>query len=139
MTHSFGLWVTILYLKKLCMNSVRENETKLFGDAMERLSEVPGLTIYGPTDATQRSGVVSFTLGDIHPHDVAAILDGENVAVRAGHHCTQPLMRALGLVATTRASFYVYNTPDDVDRLVAALHKVNDIFRYQPSGVGHQP
>ncbi len=136
---AIGFGVAVEYLAKLGMDAVREHETKLVGDAMERLSEVPGLTIYGPTDPTQRSGVVSFTLGDIHPHDVAAILDGENVAVRAGHHCTQPLMRALGLVATTRASFYVYNTPDDVDRLVAALHKVNDIFRYQPSGVGHQP
>ena len=136
---AIGFGVAVEYLAKLGMDAVREHETKLVGDAMERLSEVPGLTIYGPTDATQRSGVVSFTLGDIHPHDVAAILDGENVAVRAGHHCTQPLMRALGLVATTRASFYVYNTPDDVDRLVAALHKVNDIFRYQPSEVGHQP
>jgi cysteine desulfurase/selenocysteine lyase len=86
------------------------------------------LTLYGPENLAKRSGVASFTLGDIHPHDVAAILDGENIAVRAGHHCAQPLMAALGVVATTRASFYVYNTRDDVDRLVAGLHKTNGVF-----------
>ncbi len=110
------------------MDWVREHERDVVGYALERLVEVPGMTLYGPLDPAARSGVVSFNLGDIHPHDVAAILDGENVAVRAGHHCTQPLMRELGVVATTRASFYIYNTREDVDRLVEALHVANRIF-----------
>jgi cysteine desulfurase / selenocysteine lyase len=105
------------------------HERELLEYAMVRLDEVPGLTQFGPRDANVRSGVISFTLGDIHAHDVAAILDSENVAVRAGHHCNQPLMDHLGIVSTTRASFYVYNTPQDVDQLVNALHTANQIFR----------
>jgi cysteine desulfurase/selenocysteine lyase len=125
---AIGLGVAADYLTRLGMDRVIAHERELIGYGLDRLAEVPGLTIYGPHDPAQRSGVFSFTLGDIHPHDVAAILDGENVAVRAGHHCNQPLVRSLGLVATTRASFYVYNTPDDADRLVAALHKANKVF-----------
>jgi cysteine desulfurase/selenocysteine lyase len=93
-----------------------------------RLADVPGLTQYGPADLNVKSGVTSFTLGEIHAHDVAAILDSENVAVRAGHHCNQPLMDLIGIAATARASFYVYNTTDDVDQLIGALHKANRIF-----------
>jgi cysteine desulfurase/selenocysteine lyase len=126
---AIGLGTAVEYLTALGMDQVRAHERQITTYALERLPEVPGLTIFGPTDPDQRGGVISFTLGDIHPHDVAAILDGENVAVRAGHHCCQPLMRELGVVATTRASFYVYNTEQDVDRLVAALHKVNAIFK----------
>ncbi|MEA2586376.1 MAG: cysteine desulfurase / selenocysteine lyase [Thermomicrobiales bacterium] len=125
---AIGLGVAVEYLSQLGMDRIITHERELIAYALDRLTEVPGLTVYGPTDPAHRSGVVSFTLGDIHPHDVAAILDGENVAVRAGHHCNQPLVRSLGLVATTRASFYVYNTPDDADRLVAALHKANKVF-----------
>jgi cysteine desulfurase/selenocysteine lyase len=125
---AIGLGVAVEYLTGLGMDRIIAHEREVVGYALDRMTEVPGLTVYGPTDPAQRSGVVSFTLGDIHPHDVAAILDGENVAVRAGHHCNQPLIRSLGLVATTRASFYVYNTVDDVDRLVAALHKANKVF-----------
>jgi len=125
---AIGLGVAVEFLTRLGMDRVIAHEREVVAYALDRLAEIPGLTIYGPTDPAHRSGVVSFTLGDIHPHDVAAILDGENVAVRAGHHCNQPLVRELGLVATTRASFYVYNTPDDVDRLVAALHKANKVF-----------
>jgi cysteine desulfurase / selenocysteine lyase len=125
---AIGLGVAVEYLTGLGMDRIIAHEREVISYALDRLTEVPGLTIYGPTDPAQRGGVVAFTLGDIHPHDVAAILDGENVAVRAGHHCNQPLVRSLGLVATTRASFYVYNTPDDVDRLVAALHKANKVF-----------
>jgi cysteine desulfurase/selenocysteine lyase len=110
------------------MARVREHERALTEYALTRLGEVRGLTIYGPMDAEARGGVISFTLGDIHAHDVAAILDDENVAVRAGHHCCQPLMDELGVVATTRASFYVYNDEEDVDRLVAALDRANQIF-----------
>jgi cysteine desulfurase/selenocysteine lyase len=125
---AIGLGVAVEYLTGLGVDRIIAHERDVVGYALDRLAEVPGLTIYGPSDPSQRSGVVAFTLGDIHPHDVAAILDGENVAVRAGHHCNQPLVRELGLVATTRASFYVYNTHADVDRLVAALHKANRIF-----------
>ncbi len=125
---AIGLGVAVEYLAALGMERVREHEREVTAYALARLAEVPGMTVFGPGDAEHRAGVISFALGDVHPHDVAAILDGENVAVRAGHHCCQPLMRELGVVATTRASFYVYNTPEDVDRLVAGLHKVNRIF-----------
>ncbi len=125
---AIALGAAVEYLSALGMDRVREHERDVVGYALERLAEVPGMTIFGPLNPAARSGVVSFNLGDIHPHDVAAILDAENVAVRAGHHCTQPLMRELGVVATTRASFYVYNTREDVDRLIEALHVANRIF-----------
>jgi cysteine desulfurase/selenocysteine lyase len=116
------------YLSGLGMDEVRKHEMELLDYALEQLPGVPGLTAYGPDDVSQRAGVISFTLGDIHAHDVSSILDSENIAVRAGHHCAQPLMADLGVVATTRASLYVYNTKDDVDRLIAGLHKANKIF-----------
>jgi cysteine desulfurase/selenocysteine lyase len=114
-----------------------EHEIVAYG--LERLADVPGMTIYGPHDPKLRGGVISFNLGEIHPHDVAAILDGENVAVRAGHHCTQPLMRELGVIATTRASFYVYNTKEDVDCLVDALLVADRIFNGEPSASSQHP
>lgn len=123
-----GLGAAIHYLTGLGMDQVRQHEIELLGYALEQLPSVPGFRSFGPEDLNERAGVISFTLGDIHPHDVASILDGENVAVRAGHHCAQPLMHELGVTATTRASFYVYNTKDDVDRLIAGLHKANKIF-----------
>ena len=110
------------------MANVREHERVLTGYALARLREVPSLTIYGPGAAEERAGVISFTLGEIHAHDVAAILNEENVAVRAGHHCCQPLMDRLGVAATTRASLYVYNGEEDVDRLVAGLRRAQAIF-----------
>lgn len=125
---SVGLGAAVDYLTAAGLDRVRTHELELLEYALGRLEEIPKLTTFGPKDLSQRSGVISFTLGDIHPHDVAAILDGENVAVRAGHHCCQPLMQELGVVATTRASFYLYNTTDDVDQLVAALHKATKIF-----------
>jgi cysteine desulfurase/selenocysteine lyase len=123
-----GLGAAMQYLAGLGMEEVRKHEIELLDYALEQLPSVPGLTAYGPDDLNERAGVISFTLGDIHAHDVAAILDSENIAVRAGHHCAQPLMHDLGVVATTRASLYVYNTKDDVDRLIAGLHKANKIF-----------
>ncbi len=123
-----GLAAAIDYLSALGMERVRAHERDLTAAALDRLADVPGMRLFGPADPDQRAGVISFELGEIHPHDVAAILDAENVAVRAGHHCCQPLMRELGVPATTRASFYLYNTEEDVDRLVAALHKANTIF-----------
>ncbi len=125
---AIGLGVAVEYLTGIGLDRIREHEIELTGYALERLREVPDLTIFGPADPAQRGGVISFTLGDIHPHDVAAILDEENVAVRAGHHCCQPLMDALGVMATTRASFYLYNTPEDVDRLIDGLGRVRKVF-----------
>ncbi|MGI8485896.1 MAG: aminotransferase class V-fold PLP-dependent enzyme [Thermomicrobiales bacterium] len=130
---AIGLGFAIDYLNELGMDRVWEHEQELGAYALERMREVPNITIHGPKSAELRSGVVSFTLGDIHPHDVAAILDEQNVAVRAGHHCAQPLMKALGVVATTRASFYVYNTTEDVDRLVEGLYGVYRTMTGQPS------
>ncbi len=123
-----GLGVAVDYLSQLGMAAVREHEKELTGYALERLAEVPGLTVYGPTDVQVRGGVAAFTLDGAHPHDVATILDSEGVAVRAGHHCAMPLHTRLGLPATTRASFYIYNTPAEIDRLVEAVYKVKHIF-----------
>ena len=128
-----GLGAAIDYLNELDMRRVWAHEREVVGYALERLQEMPDIRIFGPKDHQARSGVVSFALGDVHPHDVAQILNEHNVAVRAGHHCTQPLMKALGVTATTRASFYVYNTLEDVDRLVEALHEVRRVFTGAPS------
>ncbi len=123
------LGVAMDYLDGLGMDRVWHHEQELVAYALDRMRDIPDVTVYGPPDSIDRSGVISFTLGDVHPHDVAAILDEDNVAVRAGHHCTQPLMAALDVVATTRASFYVYNDHDDVDRLAESLRRVASVFR----------
>ena len=125
---AIGLGVAIEYLQGLGMAHVTEHERGLTAAAVERLCEIPELRLYGPEEVTDRAGVISFTLGDIHPHDVAAILNEDNIAVRAGHHCCQPLMDRFGLVATTRASFYVYNGDEDIERLLAGLRRARDIF-----------
>ncbi|MFL5702403.1 MAG: cysteine desulfurase [Ktedonobacteraceae bacterium] len=125
---AIGLGAAVDYLNALGMQNVVRHEQELTGYAMQQLQEIPGLTIYGPP-ASQRGGVISFTLGDIHPHDLASILDQEvGVAVRAGHHCAQPLMERFGLAATARASFYVYTIKEDIDILVQGLHKAMHIF-----------
>ena len=116
------------YLSEIGMEAIHRHEVELLAYALERLSAVEGLTLFGPRSVEQRGAAVSFTLDGVHPHDVAAILDGENVAVRAGHHCTQPLHRQLDVPATTRASFYIYNTHEDVDRLAAGLEKARRMF-----------
>jgi cysteine desulfurase/selenocysteine lyase len=123
-----GLAAACDYLESLGMDAVREHELDLLQRAMVALGTVDGVTLYGPMDTAMRSGVVSFTLEGVHPHDIATILDGEGVCVRAGHHCAQPLMRRLGLPATARASFYVYNNVEDVDALVAAVQKTKALF-----------
>ncbi|HLX56290.1 MAG TPA: cysteine desulfurase [Ktedonobacteraceae bacterium] len=125
---AIGLGAAVDYLNALGLEHAREHEETITAYAMQQLQQVPGLTIYGP-DASQRGGVISFTLGDIHPHDLASILDQEvGVAIRAGHHCAQPLMQRLGLSATARASFYVYTIPEEIDTLVQGLHKALAIF-----------
>ncbi len=124
-----GLGVAANYLKdELGLENVRAHELEMLEYALERLESVPGLRLFGPSNLDHRSGVVSFTLGDIHAHDVSSILDSENVAVRAGHHCNQPLMQHLDVAATTRASFYVYTTRADIDQLIVGLNKANRIF-----------
>jgi cysteine desulfurase/selenocysteine lyase len=123
-----GLAAAIDYLNSLGMEKIRRHEQELTAYALEQMGRVPGITVYGPGDASLRGGVVSFNLGDIHPHDLASILDEEGVAIRSGQHCAQPLHDALGISATTRASFYVYNSRDDVDALMSALSKAGRIF-----------
>jgi cysteine desulfurase/selenocysteine lyase len=120
------------YLKGMGMETVQAHEQAMAAYALDRLATVPNLRIYGPP-AAERGGVVTFNLikdGEllIHPHDLASILDREGIAIRAGHHCAQPLMEHYGVPATARASFYVYNTEEEVDRLVEALYKAQEIF-----------
>ncbi len=122
-----GLGAAVDYLNALGMDFVQRHEQELASYALERLRQVEGLTLYGP-EASKRGGVVSFTLAEIHPHDLAQVLDSEGICVRAGNHCAQPLIEKLGLPATARASFYIYNTPDEVDALARALEKAKAIF-----------
>ena len=125
---AIGLGAAVDYLSALGMENVHRHEQEITAYAMAQLQAIPGLTIYGP-EVTQRGGVVSFTLADIHPHDLASILDQEvGVAIRAGHHCAQPLMDRFGLAAMARASFYVYTVREDIDTLVQGLHKALQIF-----------
>jgi cysteine desulfurase/selenocysteine lyase len=123
-----GLGAAIDYLGAIGMESVRAHERELTAYALQRLPSVEGLRLFGPLDPERRGGVVSFAIEGIHPHDVAELCDREAVCVRAGHHCAQPLMRLLGVAATARASFHVYNSRADVDRLVDALQKARQIF-----------
>ncbi len=122
-----GLAAACDYIESIGLDEVLAHERALVRLATERLAEVAGLRIYGPP-AGERSGVLSFTVSDVHPHDLATILDGEGVCIRAGHHCCQPLMRRLGVSATARASFYLYNDESDVEALVTALQKAKELF-----------
>jgi len=122
-----GLAAAVRYLQALGMDRVRSHEVELLELAESRIRALPGVTVYGPP-AAQRSGVLSFSLADVHPHDLATILDQHGVCIRAGHHCAQPLMRRLGVSATARASFYVYSDASDVDALVEALTAAQGIF-----------
>jgi cysteine desulfurase/selenocysteine lyase len=122
-----GMGAAIDYLEGLGMDAVREHEVELATYAIDKLEEI-GATVYGPKAGSERGGVVSFNLEEVHPHDMATILDQEGVCIRAGHHCAQPLMRRLGVPATARASFYVYNGHEDVDALIGALDKAKGWF-----------
>jgi len=124
-----GFGVAIDYLSSIGMDKVREHEIELTKYALEKLSKVKDLKIYGTKDISKRGGVISFNFADIHPHDVAQIIDEEGIAVRSGHHCAQVLMERLDVAATSRASFYIYNTKDDVDSLINSLEKVARIFK----------
>jgi cysteine desulfurase/selenocysteine lyase len=122
-----GLGAAIDYLNEIGLEAIEAHEAELTEYALRKLADEPGVTVYGPP-AERRGGIISFGVAGAHPHDVAQILGGQGVAVRAGHHCTQPLMRRLGVAATTRASFYLYTLPEEVDRLVEGLDKVRKTF-----------
>jgi cysteine desulfurase/selenocysteine lyase len=126
---AIGLGAAVDYLGAIGMDAVWEHSRDVVGYAIDRLREVPGITLHGPGDLSVRGSVVSFALEGLHPHDVAEILARDGVCVRAGHHCAQPLMRRLGVSATTRASFAVHSTREDVDRLVEGLDRVREVFR----------
>ena len=123
-----GLGAAVDYLRNIGMDKVRRHDMELTRYALDELAKLDALTVFGPRNVERRGGTISFTLADIHPHDLATILDEHGVAVRAGHHCARPLMTHLGVPATARASFSVYNTTDDVDRLVEGLHRAATIF-----------
>jgi cysteine desulfurase/selenocysteine lyase len=123
-----GLGTAVDYLSGVGMENVRAHEKDLTAYALERLPEIEGIRIFGPPDPERRGGVVSFALEGMHPHDVAELCDREAVCIRAGHHCAMPLMRMLGVPATARASFHVYNSRADIDRLIEALHKARSVF-----------
>lgn len=124
---AIGFGAAVEYLTGVGMDAIAAYEHEIIAYALERLEDIPGVKVFGPT-AEKKGGVAAFTLEGVHPHDVAQILDGEGVAVRAGHHCAQPLHEKFGLPATTRASFYLYNTLAEVDKLVEGIYKVKNIF-----------
>ena len=125
---AIGLGAAIDYLRGIGMQNVHDYEKEIATYALDRMSKVESLVIYGPRDAGQRVGVIAFNLGDIHAHDLASILDEEGVAIRSGHHCAQPLMEFLQVPATSRASFYIYNTKQEVDTFIEALEKARKLF-----------
>ncbi|MEK5488130.1 cysteine desulfurase [Lysinibacillus sp. FSL M8-0355] len=125
---AIGLGAAIDFLTDIGLDNIAAHEHKLVGYAMDQLETIDGLKIFGPRDPMKRCGLVTFNLDDVHPHDVATVLDMNGVAVRAGHHCAQPLMKCLQQVATARASFYLYNTEEDIDRLVAGLRSAKEYF-----------
>ncbi len=124
-----ALGEAIDFLSAIGMEAIYRHEVELLDYALERLPHIPGLRLYGPTKRDARGGSLSFSLEGVHPHDIATILDGVGVAVRAGHHCTQPLHRYLDVQATTRASLYIYNLPEEIDRLVAGLERARKLFQ----------
>ncbi len=126
---AIGLGAAIDFLEEIGLDEIERHEHELAGYAMEKMSSMDGLTIYGPRDPDKRAGIVTFNLDNVHPHDLATVLDMNGIAVRAGHHCAQPLMKWLECSATARASFYVYNTEEDVDRLVEGLRIAKEYFQ----------
>lgn len=127
---AIGLAAAIDYLNQLGMENIHAHETALVTYLLPKLRAIPGLVVYGPTDDSKRTGVVTFNVDDLHPHDLATALDMQGIAVRAGHHCTQPLMRQLGASSTARASVYVYTTKADCDSLVEAILAAKEFFNY---------
>jgi cysteine desulfurase/selenocysteine lyase len=124
-----GFGAAIDYLDNLGMDRVRKHEIELTKYALDAISGVKGITLYGPPDPLHRGGVVSFNIGDIHPHDLATIMNDHGVAIRSGHHCAQVLMERLDVAATSRASFYIYNTKEEIDIFIGALHEARRLFK----------
>lgn len=125
---AIGLGAAIDFLNEIGLDEIEKYEHHLAAYAMEKMSEIDGITIYGPKDPSKRAGLVTFNLDDVHPHDLATVLDADGIAIRAGHHCAQPLMKWLNVSSTARASFYLYNTEEDIDRLVSGLVKTKEYF-----------
>ena len=126
---AIGLGKAIDYLTEIGMQNISEYEKHLVEYALPKLLDIPGITVYGPHDPTVHNAVISFNLKNLHPHDLATALDMDGVAVRAGHHCAQPLMKYLNVVATARASFYIYNTVQDIDQLIYAIKDAKEFFK----------
>ncbi len=124
-----GFGAALDYLDKIGMDKVREHEMELTKYALDKLSQMKGIVLYGPKDVTKRGGVISFNLGDIHPHDLATIIDEDGIAIRSGHHCAQVLMERLDVSATSRASFYIYNTKEEVDVFIKSLNRAKELFK----------
>jgi cysteine desulfurase/selenocysteine lyase len=122
-----GFGAAVDYITDVGLDAIEDHERELLVYALDRLADVPGLTTYGPPPE-RRAGILSFNLDGVHPHDVAQILDMDGVAIRAGHHCCQPLMAKLGVAATNRASFYLYTIPEEIDRLAEGLHKAHKLL-----------
>ena len=125
---AIGLGAAVDYLRRIGMRNVHDYEKEITSYALKRMEQVAGVVIYGPMDVAHRIGVISFNLGDIHAHDLASILDEEGIAIRSGHNCAQPLMEFLQIPATSRASFYIYNTKEEVDVFINALEKARKLF-----------
>ncbi|MBD7908873.1 cysteine desulfurase [Sporosarcina gallistercoris] len=126
---AIGMAAAIDYIESIGLDAIEKHEHELVAYAMEQMKTVEGLEIYGPRDSSKRAGIVTFNLEGVHPHDLATVLDMNGIAVRAGHHCCQPLMKWLDVSATARASFYLYNTKEDVDRLVEGLRMAKEYFQ----------
>lgn len=124
---AIGLGAAIDFLEQVGLDAIAAHEHELAQYALERLADIDGVTVYGPKE---RAGLVTFNIDGVHPHDVATVLDAEGIAIRAGHHCAQPLMKWLGVTATARASFYLYNTKEEIDRFIAALQKAKEYFSH---------
>lgn len=130
---AIGLAKAIDYLENIGMREIMDHEQQIVDYVMPKLEKIEGLTVFGPKDPKDRTGVIAFNIDSVHPHDVATAMDMEGVAVRAGHHCAQPLMNYLSQPATARASFYLYNTLADADKFVEALIATKEFFSYGPN------
>jgi cysteine desulfurase / selenocysteine lyase len=126
---AIGLGAAVDWIRELGIEAIRAHEEALVTETLSKLTDVPGITIHGPQNASERGALVSFALEGAHPHDIGEILGRDGVCVRAGHHCAQPLMRKLGVAATTRASFAVHNSSEDVERLIAGLDTVRSVLQ----------
>jgi cysteine desulfurase/selenocysteine lyase len=124
-----GFGASIDYLNRIGMSAVRTHEIDLVRYTMERMRDIEGITIYGPLQPSARGGVIAFNLGDIHPHDLATIMDDRGIAIRSGHHCAQVLMRRLQVSATSRVSFYIYNNKEEIELFVQALYDARRLFK----------